>query len=64
MDILLDNQAKEILKSKMISDNNAGIISENGKFSWWINLNGMFDTGETETFNESFTIIKNLTSKK
>ena len=64
MDILLNSQAKETLKSKIIPDSSAGIICENGNFSWWINLNGIFDTGETETFDESFTIIKKLTSKK
>jgi hypothetical protein len=64
MNILIGDQAKQTLKLKKIPDNCSGIFFEISEYCWWFSSNGHFDTGECETFDKSFKIIKNLTSTK
>lgn len=64
MHILIGDQAKEVLKRKKIPNNTSGIFFENNEYCWWFSSDGDFDSGDTETFENSFKIIKNLTSRK
>jgi hypothetical protein len=64
MDIIIGNLAKETLKRKKIPDNCSGIFLENNEYCWWVSYGRDFDSGETKTFDESFNIIRNLTSSK
>ena len=65
MHIVLFEHAKKSLERKKIPENSAGVFEQSkGEFCWWYNSDDVFDSGETKTFEESFSKIKNLTNKK
>jgi hypothetical protein len=64
MHIHTNNDALELLQSKNIPDQNAGIFKDiYGDYAWFIKVDGLFDCGSKKTFSESFDIVKNYKIK-
>jgi len=61
MDIYLNNQAENCLKTNKMKNNSAGIFYSlnDNIYIWWKNTSFGFDAGEEINFNTCYNKIKN-----
>lgn len=66
MNIYLNEQAEFYLKINKIPENCAGIFFsiKDNNYIWYLNNSSGFDTGEENSFNNSFNKIKRYNGKR